>query len=272
MRPHRLEELTQSDFAALLAEDPVILLPLGSQEGQGPHCPMGDFRLSAKIADLVAQRTGALAAPVLPFGHADFFRDYPGGLQLRPETFTAVLTDMLNGLVEHGLTRLLILNGHTTNAPLISQVTRQIRRQSGVALASVDLWPSVPAPLMRRLFGEAPVRGHGAEPVTSVMMHLLPGEVRALPDSPRARPGRLLDLPLRGVSGADFEGLRVNLPVTAAEIAPDGRLGGDASRASAGAGAAITADLVARLAALVTHLQSAQTAEAAPTPPEETPR
>lgn len=256
MNSQRLEQMTQIEFRERLSENPVILLPLGSQEGQGRRCPMGDFRLVERLADRVSEQTGALIAPVLPFGHADFFRDYPGGIQLRPETFTAVLSDMLTSLREHGLTRLLVLNGHTTNAPLISQVCRALRRSSGLVVASVDLWPSVPSSLMQQLFGEDTVRGHGGEPVTSVAMHLLPGEVRLQQDVPEQARRTLHGLPVRGVSGADFMGLRVNLPVQAAEVSPDGQLSGSSEFASAEKGAVIVADLVKRLSALVKHMQS----------------
>ncbi|QDY70354.1 creatininase family protein [Qingshengfaniella alkalisoli] len=262
--PLHLARMTQDEAARHLRENPVILLPLGSQEGQGPHVPMGDYRLSEALAERVSARSGALVAPALPFGYADFFRDYPGGMQLRPATFTALLTDMLTSLLDHGLTRLLILNGHSTNEPLIAQVARELRRQRGAVVASVDLWPSVPASLLRDLFGEVRVRGHGAEPVSSVAMHLLPGEAHALDEAPTDRRGRLFDLPLRGVSGANFEGLRVNMPVMAGEIAPDGLLGGDATRGSDEAGAAITEDLVNRLCKLVTHFQEADPPSLAP--------
>ncbi|MBR9763029.1 MAG: creatininase family protein [Rhodobacteraceae bacterium] len=255
--PLHLSRMTQAEAARRLAENPVILLPLGSQEGQGPHVPMGDYRLSEALAERVAERSGALVAPALPFAYADFFRDYPGGMQLRADTFTALLTDMLTSFLDHGLTRLLILNGHTTNAPLISQVTRTLRRERGAVVASVDLWPSVSATVLTDHFGQSPVRGHGGEPITSVALHLLPEDARPLGALPEDRRGQLLNLALRGVSGADFEGLRVNLPVTASEIAPDGLLGGDATLATAEAGAAITEDLVRRLSALVAHLQEA---------------
>ena len=36
--------------------NPIILLPMGSQEDQGPHAPMGDYLLAEKIAELAALR------------------------------------------------------------------------------------------------------------------------------------------------------------------------------------------------------------------------
>ena len=38
----------------IYAENPVILLPMGSHEDQGPHAPMGDYLLAEKIASTLA--------------------------------------------------------------------------------------------------------------------------------------------------------------------------------------------------------------------------
>src|SRR5690606_1235014 len=118
--------------------------PLGSHEEQGPHAPMGDYLLAEAIALRAAERSGAIAAPCLPFGYAEFFRGYPGGIQLRAPTFRAVLDDMVMAFLDHGLNRILILNGHSTNAALIDETLRALRRRTGVAVASVDLWRSIP--------------------------------------------------------------------------------------------------------------------------------
>ena len=39
---------------ALYAANPVVLLPMGSHEDQGPHAPMGDYLLAEKLAELIA--------------------------------------------------------------------------------------------------------------------------------------------------------------------------------------------------------------------------
>ncbi len=48
--------LTGDEGRAIYATNPVILLPMGSQEDQGPHAPMGDYLLAEKIAELAALR------------------------------------------------------------------------------------------------------------------------------------------------------------------------------------------------------------------------
>ena len=253
---HALKDMTVAEFRDRLAEDPVILLPLGSHEEQGPHAPMGDYLLAEEIALRAAKASGAIAAPCLPFGHAEFFRGYPGGIQLRAATFRAVVEDMVTSFLDHDISRLLIVNGHSTNAPLIDEALRGIRRRTGVAVASIDLWRSIPDSIWAQIHGPAAAqaRGHGGDPVTSVSMYLRPGTMR--PDLMRAAvPAQAMGLPAIGVTGVRFEGMPLNLPLDGYELHPDGMLGGDPALASAEAGRLIVEHLTGHCARLVAHLR-----------------
>lgn len=251
---HALKDMTAAEFRDRLPGDPVILLPLGSQEEQGPHALMGDYQIAEAVAQRAAEISGAIAAPCLPFGYAEFFRGFPGGMQLRAATFTAVLEDMLGAFLDHGITRLLVLNGHTTNAPLIDQVQRKLRWETGVAVASLDLWRAIPDSLWTEVHGAdaARARGHGADPLTSLGLYLFPEKAR--PDLIRpSAPVKALGLPAT-VSGVTFEGAALHLPLNAEEINPDGMLGGDARLASAEIGRVMFEHLTRKVARLVAHL------------------
>ncbi len=252
---HALKDMTVAEFRDRLAGDPCILLPLGSQEEQGPHALMGDYQIAEAVALRAAELSGAIAAPCLPFGYAEFFRGFPGGMQLRAATFTAVVEDMLGAFLDHGIDRLLVLNGHTTNAPLIDQMLRKLRRETGVAVASLDLWRAIPDSVWREVHGEnaARARGHGADPLTSLGLYLFPE--RARPDliRPSGKP-QALGLPAT-VSGVSFEGAALHVPLNAEEINADGMLGGDAALASAEAGRVFFEHLTQKVARLVAHLQ-----------------
>ena len=53
----QLQDLTWTEFAERTAAGSVpIVLPLGSQEEQGPHAPMGDFVVAERIALAAAER------------------------------------------------------------------------------------------------------------------------------------------------------------------------------------------------------------------------
>lgn len=255
-RTFSIAHMTHEAFARRMEKPAVILIPLASQEEQGPHAPMGDFMLTQRLAELSAEAGDGLSAPVLPFGHAEFFRAMAGGIQLRATTFTAVLEDMLTSFLDHGHNRLLIFNGHTTNAPLIDQVCRKLRREQGVLIPSLNIWQCVPDSLWTSLYGEEAgrVRGHGGEPMTSVYMHLFPSLVNAKAIRPPAPRGTVFGMPIGGVSGSRFEGLPVQIPLDCTEVDPAGMLGGLASLASAEKGQAIANHIVDHTARLIRHL------------------
>ncbi|MGJ8624393.1 MAG: creatininase family protein [Yoonia sp.] len=256
-----LKNMTVAEFRDRLSDDtgkpPVILLPFGSTEQQGPHAPMGDYMLAEALAMEVADASGAIAAPCVPFGYAEFFRAFPGGIQLRAQTFCSVVEDVAGAFLDHGIERLLILNGHSTNSFLIDQVVRKIRRETGVALASIDLWRAIPPSLWQDVHGgnAAAARGHGGDPITSLSMYLYPDLMR--PDLIRpAVPHSATGLPIAGANAVQFEDMTVNLPLNADEVNPDGMMGGDATLASAEIGKRIFEHLTGVCTRFVAHMQT----------------
>ncbi|WP_332303153.1 creatininase family protein [Rhizobium sp. GR12] len=256
VEPVAISRMTHEAFAQRMKRPGVILIPLASQEEQGPHAPMGDFMLTERLSEMCGLAGDGLTAPVLPFGYAEFFRAIAGGIQLRASTFTAVLEDILTSFLDHGHERLLIFNGHTTNASLIDQVCRKVRRERGVLIPSINIWQSLPDSLWNDLYGEnaGHVRGHGGEPMTSVYMHLFPDLVRADAVRAPAPRGTVFGLPVGGISVSRFEGLPVQIPLDCTEVDPAGMLGGLASLANAEKGKAMCDHIVDHTARLMRHL------------------
>src|SRR4051812_11478631 len=118
--------ITGREAREILAAKPIILLPLGSHEDQGPHAPMGDYLLAEKVAELAAIRasqrgTRTLVAPVLPFGGLDWFGPMIGGIAITQATLTTVLAEMVEALHRNGLKRLIVINGHGGNVGPIGE-------------------------------------------------------------------------------------------------------------------------------------------------------
>ncbi|MCM2472387.1 creatininase family protein [Rhizobium sp. CG5] len=255
-RKHALKDMTFAEFRERLPEQPVILLPFGSHEEQGPHAPMGDFMLTEAVAARVAQASDAIVAPTMAFGYADFFKTIAGGIQFRPATFSAVVEDMVTSFLDHGIERILILNGHTSNAPLLDQTLRRIRAERGVSIAFINLWQSIPDTLWKDLHGAkvAAARGHGGDPLTSIYMHLFPDLMRMDLAKPSVR-ARAFGLATGGVNNVQFEGMPVHVPLNCHEVNADGMLGGDTALASAEKGQKMVEHLVGFCARFVEHLR-----------------
>ena len=257
---HVLASMTYPEFKARMAEDPVILLPLGSVEVQGPCNPMGDFALASVLAERVAARTGAIAAPTMPFGCADYFRDVPGGMQIRASTFRAILNDMVMSFLDHGLTRLLVFNGHTGNNALIDETLRDIRRAHGVVVPWINIWPMVPDSLRAKAHGENASRasGHGSDPIGSVYEYLMPEITRRDLAGTKEPAKTLLSLRTGGLNSVKFGDVAVNVPINMLDHC-DMVVGGDPALANAAAGKLFADYIVDTASALVEHLKTAQT-------------
>lgn len=254
--------ITGGEARELYATNPVILLPMGSHEDQGPHAPMGDYLLAEKVAELAALRataqgTRTVVAPVLPFGGADFFGPMPGGIAISVATLERVITDVVASLHRNGLTRLIFINGHAGNVGPIAEVSREVYRRTKLVTPSLYLW-RIAYGLLPEIVGAQKakaVSGHGADPLTSIGLHLFPALMR--PDLvPVANPLKrdsTLGLPFTGLGTASFEGAEVGMPHEYDETYTLGVAKGDPRLSSAETGAALVERLSDLCARFVKH-------------------
>jgi creatinine amidohydrolase len=245
MRKHLLKDFTWVEFRDRLKEKPVILISLGSQEEQGPQAPMGDFMLTEVITARVAEKADAIAAPIIPYGYADYFRPIPGGVQLTPETFRAVLEEICANFLDHGLDHLVIMNGHGGNYPLIDQSIRKIKRERNIWIPCINLWRLMSAKDWEDFHPEVGPKafGHGGDPMTSVYLHLYPELVRMdLIDMGEKK--KVLGLPTSGLAAVKFNGMDVNLAVDIDDITDTGIAGGVPLKSSAEIGEKIVDHIV----------------------------
>jgi creatinine amidohydrolase len=254
---YRLGDMTAATFAQVVAANPVVLLPLGSHEDHGPHLPMGDYLLAEQLAVRIAQAAtdqGAttFVAPCLPFGVADYFGATPGGLALSPASFRAVLAELLASLLGHGLSNIVILNGHGGNVPVIHEVTLEIRRTRNIILPSFYLW-KIARQLMEAQLGAGNQErfGHGAEPLLSLTKALRGAFVQPGVAAPHGCE-TMLGLPVSGFGTVDFNGLTIDVPVEFDQV-PRGATAAAWPLASAELGAQTAEALISAGAQFVVH-------------------
>lgn len=253
--------ITGGEARELLKSNPVILLPMGSHEDQGPHAPMGDYLLAEKIAELAAIRASkagvrTLVAPVLPYGGADWFGPMVGGIAISQATLTQVIAEMVDSLHRNGLTRLVVINGHGGNVGPIAEVARDLYLRERIVLPSLYLW-RIAYGLLPGIVGaetSAKVSGHGADPLTSLGLHLFPELMRTdlVPAGKPLKRDPVLDLPFTGLGTASFEGAEVGVPNEYDEVYHQGVGKGDPKLCSPETGAKLAeklGDIVSRFVA-----------------------
>lgn len=189
-----------------------------------------DIRLATEICHAVSARLypRALVAPPLPFGLSDHHLGFPGTISLHPETFYAVIRDVVSSLLAHGFRRFLLVNGHGGNMAMDDVVCVRLRRETAVDLVGAVTYFSL---------GPEPV-GHAGEVEASYALALAPDLVKL----DRAAAPRLADA-LPDLAPA-------TVPWAFHEMTHSGNLG-DPRAASAEHGRALLAPMLDRLCGLV---------------------
>ncbi len=176
---NELQHMTWKEIDQVFQNDPVIIIPLGSMEVQGPHAPTGDYLVAEEAAAEACKRSGAYCLPVVPFGNSEYFRSFSGTVSVRPDTLYNWVMDMCTSLIEHGITKILFLNGHAGNDSILENVARDIRREKNLVLCRLNIWRTATPQLKKELYGDkAGSIGHGGGIVDAVDRYLFPHDVK----------------------------------------------------------------------------------------------
>ncbi|GAA4556865.1 creatininase family protein [Planotetraspora kaengkrachanensis] len=113
-------------IADYLRRDDRIVLPVGSTEQHGYLSLGTDALLAERVSVEAAEPLGVPVLPVLPFGMAPYFTEYPGTMSLRISTYIEVVRDLLDCLASQGFRRIAVVNGHGGNAPVAGLIREWI--------------------------------------------------------------------------------------------------------------------------------------------------
>lgn len=125
---YRYNQLTWPEMNEAIARQPVVILPTGSTEQHGPHLPLDvDVFLCESVCLEVAHRLDgkALVLPPISYGLNLHHIDFPGTIHIAPETFIAFCCDITKSVSYHGFQKILLVNGHGSNSPLIDLIARK---------------------------------------------------------------------------------------------------------------------------------------------------
>jgi creatinine amidohydrolase len=147
MTIYHLAEMTWTEVRDLPRAHLVALLPLGAVEAHGPHLPVStDPIISAGMAEEGARRLSdsglnVLLLPPVDYTAADFAAGFPGTISVRPETVTALLTDIAMALAAHGLRWLALVNSHFDPVHLgsIYAAIRRVGEESDLEIIFPDV-------------------------------------------------------------------------------------------------------------------------------------
>lgn len=214
---HKWAELSSPALAALDKEKLIAIVPVAAVEQHGPHLPLGtDLHIAEgylqRIAGRVPEDLAVLALPVQAIGKSDEHQNFPGTLTLTPQTAITAWVEIGACLARAGVRRVIFMNTHGGNVPVIDLVARTLRAQHGMLAVSCSM----------HRFGYPPglfadherAHGiHGGDVETSLMLSFRP----ELVDMSRAANFEPYSVGME----EEFERLRANHPVGFAWMSED---------------------------------------------------
>lgn len=133
-RDYLLGELTWPVAKTRFREVDIALLPVGAIEQHGPHLPLDCDAFDAEYLALnVAERCGnpkPLVLPLIPYGVSYHHEDFAGTLSINPDSLSSLVYDIGMSAVRHGITKLVIINGHGGNSPALHFAAQMINRDA----------------------------------------------------------------------------------------------------------------------------------------------
>jgi len=243
--------MTWQEIRDARERNPVILIPSGTLETQGPNTFVGlEYVVPKRLAEEVARRTTALVVPPIPFGYSALFQDFPGTISLRPDTLTALFEDVVRSIVKHGFDHLMFLAMHVPNQPILAHVANWIRDELGLLIAWTNPGRLAPA-IMREMSSDYDAaRGHGADPGLSLASYLEPTTVDLSHVIPNHVETEFRGFPIQGLTPT-YRDSQVNMALRLQDVSPESGGYGDPKFASEEQGEAIFTSMVDQVAGLV---------------------
>ena len=188
----RTDQLTWTEYVEKLNANALVFLPVGAHEQHGPHLPMGtDAIFATKMAEAIAANLDGLVLPTMTYGYKSQARSgggqtFPGTISLDGSTLTAMTQDIIRELSRHGVSRLVVLDGHYENQWFLTEGIELAQRELSVNGKRMDVvrmeyWDFCPQTVLDTVFdGNFPGYDleHAALIETSMMLHWQPEWVR----------------------------------------------------------------------------------------------
>lgn len=170
-----IRKMPGKQYLERLAKNPTVIIPTGACEVYGPHLPMGTDLLAAqKIAERIAEHTGALIAPTVEMGESSALGAFPCTFEMPRKILEDYLEALVSMLIEDGARNFIFITGHAGNVDTVSYIIKKHLKQ-GIKAFQIDWWRFTAANSGDILQYSGPMaHGHASECGTSVMMYLYP--------------------------------------------------------------------------------------------------
>lgn len=176
---YRYNRLTWPEMNDAIEMQKVVILPTGSTEQHGHHLPLDvDVFLAESVCLEVGKRIPdkVLILPPIAYGLNLHHIDFPGTIHIEPEVFIAFCVNITKSVAYHGFEKILLVNGHGSNGPLINLIARKTVLETNSICAATSYFPMAQEAFNQ--IKDTAVQAHADEFETSLYLHLAADRVQ----------------------------------------------------------------------------------------------
>lgn len=141
--PWRYEKLTWPEIDQAVQDRKAVIAPIGSTEQHGHHLPLDvDVVCPTGIAHEAARLIPdeVLVMPPIVHGYTAHVMDFPGTINIHYEHFIQFVVDVGKSLAYHGFKKIVLLNGHGSNAPNLDLAARRVNLETDAECVATSWW------------------------------------------------------------------------------------------------------------------------------------
>jgi creatinine amidohydrolase len=174
------QELLRHELLEALEHRPVVVVPVGSVEQHGPHCPPDvdisvPYHLAIRAAEAIADFP-VIVAPPVTFGFTHYNMGEVGTITASVETYIALVSEVCRSIWANGFKRIICLNGHGGNRDILRVISVKLSEED-VWMLPITYWEMVPRLLSEAAEADGSFIGHGGEWETSLQLYLRPAMI-----------------------------------------------------------------------------------------------
>jgi creatinine amidohydrolase len=202
------DQMRSPEVGDLVKKGGVVLVPIGACEVHGRHLPLNTDTVLASSVAIEAAKIASKKVPiaVLPsiwFGYSvNVLKNWPGTITIKPKVLIDLVYEVCRSLIDMGINKILIINGHGNNPGVLDVVVRSIGDDFKVfpgVVNSYNLWDNGYVKNHRK--SKEGGTGHAGELETSLMLHLTDGVNMDLADGTDVMKSNLKSCPVDWCSG-----------------------------------------------------------------------
>lgn len=140
---YRYEKLTWPEINDAIELGQVCIIPCGAVEQHGAHLPLDvDLVCPTGIARGAGERIpeSMLVLPTVCYGYTGHVMDFPGTINNDVDHFMQHVLDITKSLAYHGFKKIVLLNGHGSNMPVLDLVARRTNLETDAECVLCGWW------------------------------------------------------------------------------------------------------------------------------------